>query len=165
MRPVTAASWLPSSATEVIRRRMSQHSFGLAPYPTTSPRQATRSTPRSAMTRSTSVRASRLAWTSLRTAMRISALGDHREDVDVEVVEVGEPPELGVAGPDLVRPEFLQPVEAEALHGVAREHAAHHDGPPHGGDVERPGAGQVAHESPGEAVAGAGRVEELRQGV
>ena len=58
-----------------------------------------------------------------------------------------------------------QPVEAEALHREAGQHAPHHDGPPHGRDVERAGAGQVAHEAAGEAVAGAGGVEELGQRV
>src|SRR6266540_4326503 len=192
MRPETAASWLPSSVSEARARTRSQQAFGLAPYPTTSPRQMTRSTPRRASAASTSTSASRLAWMSLRMAMRIGAApfrpgagrgGQERgirdgsgvteggstpaaavrEQVELEVVEVRELPELAVPGADLVVAERLQPLERELLHREARQHAAQHDRAAHHVRLLAPGAGQVSHEPTCEAVSGAGRVEEGRQ--
>ena len=90
---------------------------------------------------SASVSASRFEWMSERMPMRmrglpagrarmVAAAGERRqparravEEVDLEVVEVGEPPGLGVTGADLLGRERAQPVERELLDREAREHA------------------------------------------
>src|SRR5512137_1909567 len=169
MRPATAASWFPSRVTSAMRRTASQHSLGLAPYPTTSPRHTTRSTWRERSVRSTSWRASRFEWTSLMTAIFIAAppggtapappeCGAHyrrpsskstprHQHVQLQIVEVGEPAELGVSGPDLPCPDLAQPVQAELLHREAGDDAPHHHGAPHGGHVQAAGPAEVPHEA------------------
>ena len=118
---------------------------------------------------STSVSASRLAWTSLRMAMRMRQAP--RPAAQPSPGRRGRPrgrrsgpaPELGVAGRISAAVRSRRRSRRELLHREAGQHAPDHDGPAHGRAVRaarRPR--QVAHEAAGEAVAGAGRIEERR---
>src|SRR2546427_975861 len=76
--PATARSWLPPTTAWQRSPTRSMQAAGSAPYPTTSPRQKTASL-RSAASARTARSASRLAWTSERTAYRTA---DDQDPVD-----------------------------------------------------------------------------------
>src|SRR5919204_2793264 len=137
MRPDTAASWLPRSVTEASARTRSQQGLGLAPYPTTSPRQITRSTALRRIAASTSTSASRLPWMSLKIPIRIAPAHAFRpgwqaersgiliaprragqpwdEQVELELVEVRQLAELRETSADLLVGERLQALQRELL--------------------------------------------------
>ncbi len=130
--------------------RASQHSLTLAPYPTTSPRQTTRSGRcRSSAASDCGQRLEvgvdvaemipmrmRRPRPDARSWMLVadrpaSTRGRRSNRSTSRSSKCGKLPRLREAGPDLVARERPQPLQGELLHGEAGEHAPEHDGAAH----------------------------------
>src|SRR3972149_6715966 len=80
-------------------------------------------------------------------------------------MKVGESEKPLIPFFNLLQRESRQPLQTEILHGERSNHTAIYDGAPEASFTVVAGAGQIAHKTPGERIACAGRIEDLLKRV